>query len=382
MARPRTTHKETKCFQAYNDLLDDLREVGERHLGLDNGVEDELDIAEGIRNILHLLSAATDFYLEGDPDRPEFVKIVSPTRKIMGDNPDAIYYFSRLRGDRTYRVRGRKKEQCYISFTVHGRAEDGRLGAAAEPVLADVNDRAFEMDSDGSFEIIFSPDEHPGNWVKLDPTAASLLVRNYYELETAAAADPGIKVELSIECLDDVPVREPLSDGVLAARLADVAAFVRGATIDTFDMTQLEIPFVSRVPNELPQPSVFRQAGSDSWGAVDIAYAMCPFELEDEEALVMQGCLPACAFANVVLWNKWMQCFEFRDRRVSLNRKQIDLDADGRYRIVIAARDPGVGNWLDTEGHARGTIFWRFLLPEEQPEKPECRVVPLADLTG
>ena len=37
-------------------------------------------------------------------------------------------------------------------------------------------------------------------------------------------------------------------------------------------------------------------------------------------------------------------------------------------------------NWLDTEEHGRGTIFWRFLLPEGTPEKPECQVVPLSTL--
>jgi hypothetical protein len=44
---------------------------------------------------------------------------------------------------------------------------------------------------------------------------------------------------------------------------------------------------------------------------------------------------------------------------------------------VIAHRDPGVANWLDTEGHARGTIFWRFLLPDEDPARPVCEVVTL-----
>ena len=38
------------------------------------------------------------------------------------------------------------------------------------------------------------------------------------------------------------------------------------------------------------------------------------------------------------------------------------------------AQDPGLPNWLDTGGHRRGTIFWRFLLPDEQPETPRCRV--------
>jgi hypothetical protein len=91
----------------------------------------------------------------------------------------------------------------------------------------------------------------------------------------------------------------------------------------------------------------------------------------------MEGKLPACAFANVMLWNVHMQTLEYRFRRSSLNAAQIETGADGDYRIVISERDPGVANWIDTGGHRHGTIFWRFLLPDEQPETPRCRVVPV-----
>ena len=107
---------------------------------------------------------------------------------------------------------------------------------------------------------------------------------------------------------------------------------------------------------------------------------MAPFRVGPDEALIMEGRLPFCAFANVMLWNRHMQTLEYRDRRISLNRSQIVPEPDGSYRIVVAHRDPGLPNWLDTEGHREGTIFWRFLLPEGQPEQPRCRLLPLAEL--
>jgi hypothetical protein len=121
------------------------------------------------------------------------------------------------------------------------------------------------------------------------------------------------------------------------------------------------------------------QGGRDdvsAWHAVDNAYSMGPFVLKPDEALVMSGRLPKCSFANVVLWNRWMASFEYRGQRISLNRKQMKLEPDGSYRIVIAARDPGVPNWLASEGRPTGTIFWRFQLPQEQPEQPRAQVVP------
>jgi len=108
--------------KAFDTLLDTLREATETYLGPERGLVKEVDIVEGYRYLLHLFSAGIDFYLEGDQEHPAFVRMVSPTRKLGGDNPDAIYHFTRIREDRTYRITGRKGLECYLSFTIHGRA--------------------------------------------------------------------------------------------------------------------------------------------------------------------------------------------------------------------------------------------------------------------
>jgi hypothetical protein len=46
---------------------------------------------------------------------------------------------------------------------------------------------------------------------------------------------------------------------------------------------------------------------------------------------------------------------------------------------VVAARDPGVGNWIDTCGHDSGTALLRWLGAATHP-LPRCRVVPLDSL--
>lgn len=366
--------------EAFTALLDTLRDAALHYLVPERGVTMGIDTVEGYRYLLHLVSAGIDFYLEGDPDHPSFVGMVSPTRKLGGDNPDAIYHFAPIRGDRSYRISGRKGRECYVSFTVYGRTSEDKLGMAAEPALADMNDRKLATAPDGTYEIILSPDEHPGNWLKLEPGAASVIVRHYFELDRPAADDPTIRIELRIEPLPPTRARAPLTDDAVARRIRDVAAFVRGATLELISMAAVPVPFVSRTVNKLPKPSGFAASGQAAWGAVDVAYAMAPFHIEPDEALIMEGTLPPCAFANVVLWNKHMQTLEYRNRQVSLNRRQIRFEPDGSYRIVIAHRDPGVPNWLDTEGHTEGTIFWRLLLPEAEAGTPECTLVPLAEL--
>ena len=54
----------------------------------------------------------------------------------------------------------------------------------------------------------------------------------------------------------------------------------------------------------------------------------------------------------------------------------------GSFRMVIAHEDPGVPNWIDTEGRPFGMVFWRFFLPEGDVDTPKADVVKLADLRG
>lgn len=369
----------TTAGAAFKELLGSLGEVAD---WLDAQEMGEQDRAEGFRHIAHLLAVGLDHHLESDPDRPMFTRIVSPQRKIQGDNADAVYLWTAIRGDRAYRVRGRRSGEGYLSFTVHGSDPND---PNRERVIADVNHTALRHDDDGTYEITVSPepppDSHTGNWITTEPDAHSIVTRHYFEHVDPAAADPDVHVSLRIDPVVDPGPAPPWTEALLADRLAAVAGYVRSKTLGTTPPDQMgDIPFVSRTPNVLPQPFSFRDAGIEVLGAVDAHYSMGPYELGPDEALVMEGTIPAAAFVNVMLWNRHMQTYEYRSHQTSLNRQQLQLGPDGRYRVVIAHRDPGVPNWLDTEGHAAGSIFWRFFLAEERPSPIECAVVPISSL--
>jgi len=360
---------------AFDALLDLLREVGASHFSMARGIIDEANAAEGYRFVLHLLAAGAEHHLDGDPLRPLFQRIVSPSRKVLGDNPDALYYWTRIDGRRRYRVRGAIDGAVYTSFTVHGVDPDG---GSMERVISDVNDRQLTIDADGRYELTLAPEPHDGNWIRTEPDATAVITRHYFERPISIAADPLAGVRLRIDALDAVEPPPPWSDAAMAARLAAVAGYVRANTLGMPAPGQgPEYPFVSRVPNVLPRPTSFRASGAATLGAVDIHYAMAPFLLQPDQALVMEGRLPPCGFANVMLWNMHMQTLEYRSHRTSLNRAQMQLGAGDTFRIVVAHRDPGEPNWLDTEGHMIGIVFWRILLPETDAEEIRCSVVEL-----
>jgi hypothetical protein len=368
-----------RSTEALDALIAALQEIRDGYLLDERRFDDPLDVVEGFRYVTELLSGAAELFMEADPDHPQLRSIVTPVRKLQGDNPDSIYHFARIRGDRTYRVYGVRGEEAYVSFTIHAQAADGGFNGR---ILADVNDAGFVFAPDGSYEIVFGAEPHEGNWVRLDPGAHMLITRSYFSRARSAQNDPLVQVRMGIECLDPVPPPPPLDDATFAARMREGIAFLRQGTLGQpiAGRTDRPVPFLSEKTNTVGTPWSFRNAGVDAAGAVDIFYSMGRFELAPGEALVMRGTIPKCRFANVMLWNRHMQTFEYQFRRSSLNTEQILYEPDGGYAIVIAHEDPGVPNWLDTGGHRSGTIFWRYLLPETDPTVAQCRVVPVGSL--
>jgi hypothetical protein len=188
-------------------------------------------------------------------------------------------------------------------------------------------------------------------------------------------------VRIGIQRLDDAAPPPPLDDATFAGRLRDGVAFLRQCTVgQPLPGTPSPAPFMAAEPNRVGRPWSFRTAGVDAAGAVDIFYSMGRWNLGPDEALVMRGTIPVSRFTNVMLWNRHMQTLEYVHRQSSLNNAQIAYGTDGSYTIVVAHRDPGVPNWLDTGGHRTGTIFWRYLLPESEPVMAECEVRPVDGL--
>ena len=114
------------------------------------------------------------------------------------------------------------------------------------------------------------------------------------------------------------------------------------------------------------------------WAAGDAAYAMGTYRLGPDEALVIEGRSPKCSFWNICLWNPFLHTYNYDHGQVTLNGHQAAYEPDGSWRIVVAGRDPGQPNWVDTQGHDHGLIWFRWFHPEATPERPTATVVPLA----
>jgi hypothetical protein len=114
-------------------------------------------------------------------------------------------------------------------------------------------------------------------------------------------------------------------------------------------------------------------------GLGDILYGTGWFELEPDEAMLIELSAPDAVHWSFQLGNYWGEAIDFANYTSSTNGDQATASSDGRYRIVIAHNDPGVPNWLDTAGHREGMIFYRYHLAKSKP-MPTARVVKRSDL--
>lgn len=368
---------QTESRKALGELLDLLREVDARWAGPEWNLQGEADVVGAHRALMHMLEGGLLTYFESDSSRPRFRRIVSPTRKFTGDNADAIYFDAPVCPERSYRVRGRMDGAVYVSLTIECDAADGSMAKRTEGVI---NDSQFDVDAEGRFEIRLGGEPQERNWLGLAPGASRITTRHYYENERSAAADPTRNAALEIECLDPGPPPPAPDDASVAAGIRRVARFLRSRTLEQPPMAEAEQPpFVSRVPNQFPKPVT---PGHFGLAAFDAAYSMAPYVLGPDQALVISGRWPRCRCASISLWNRHMQTLDYANRTVSRNRAQTTLEEDGSFRMVLAHRDPGHPNWIDTEGRPFGLVFWRFMLPEGEIETPKAEVVPLAEISA
>jgi len=370
-----TSETPEAAAEAYARLAETLVEIEAKYICPERGMHTPEERAAGRYLVANALQHGFGVWFENDPKRPLFHRWLSPTKKLLGDNPDAVYYGAIVDPAGTYRIRGNLHGACYTSFAVEAGAMEGHL---SKGVVTTLNDDQFEVRADGSYEIVASPEPQPRNWLRLEPDAGSITTRHYWEWERSVAADPNFHVPLWIEPVEDPGPAPPMDDAAIAAGVQRVIHFVRGATLDFPELPPEVMPaWVSNEVNRF-DPGAYDESNAEiGYAAVDNAYLQARYEIGPDQALLMRGRFPRCRFANVVLWNHRLQTPPYRHRRVSINRRQVVYEADGSFEIAIAHRDFGHKNWIDSAGLPTGMIFWRFLLPEENVGHVETELIQL-----
>ena len=90
------------------------------------------------------------------------------------------------------------------------------------------------------------------------------------------------------------------------------------------------------------------------------------------------------SFMGFHLSNLWGESLDFESYQSNLNGHSMERDTDGKYRWVVAHRDPDVPNWIDTTGLDHGflTIRWTYETPPPEEDWPtlSCRKLPWSEI--
>jgi hypothetical protein len=327
---------------------------------------DPFDRAEGYRYLTRLVRLAAEKFVEhADPATPRFYRLSHETAKIGCDNPDNLYQNAAVSGRHEYRLRGTRGTVPYLGLgTYYGHYGSKERSGCSGYLEA----RDLQVGPDGRFEITLSSRKHPGNWLPMEPDTSMLIVRQTF-LDRARE----VPAELSIERIGAAGPPAPLRPDDLGQGLRDAASFVVGTAALFADWAA----GFARRPNELVALDPEVTAGAH--GDPNIFFYMGWWALGPDEALLVEATPPTCEYWNFQLNNVWMESLDYRYHRVHYNKQTAMYLPDGSFRLVVAHRDPGVPNWVETAGHARGTMGLRWVRAASHPQ-PRTRVVKLTGI--
>jgi hypothetical protein len=351
-----------EAWRFVRQMVDDLTK------SVEADAETELELLEGLRVLARATALSSELSLDIDPEAPWFFSMNTEARLIGGPAPDGEYFLTMIDGRHRYRVGGHRGTTAYLGFQVLAG-----VGLTPRRMGAYVSDRDLSVADDGGFALVLAAEEPTAaelagdRWVPIPVDSSAILVREYI-----ADRDSELPAQLTIEALDPAGSPPVPTDQGLAEQLAGMGWTI--AKLTTLHQT-IKPELLDR-PNRLVTAEAAELGSADT--TPDNLYMLGTFRLEPDQALILDLEPPATRYWSVTLENIWHECIDPRRRHSSLTNAGAVTDPDGKVRIVIAATDPGVDNWLDTGGRHRGFVTVRWL---DHPEAPSVitRVVPVAE---
>jgi hypothetical protein len=296
-------------------------------------IETEADLLEGLQYLAGCISACTHLAFDYDRDHPMLHSGTGPFTKMGLDNPDTLYFGTRVQPGKEYVVTGRRGTTTDLSFQMlGGEYTDDNVPASQ----AAFDDRELDIAADGSFE-----------WRVTPNMPSQLLIREVYNDWTAQR---GIVTIVRTDTAGTAP--PPLTRELIEKRYATA-----GKQLVQRVRTWLQFPqwFYLNIPvNTMVAPRLTPGGLATQYSSVG------HFDLTPDQAMVITLPVSDAPYLGFQLGSLWYISLDYINHQTSLNGSQAQADPDGNIRIVVSDNSPGVRNWVETLGHRRGYLQFRW----------------------
>jgi hypothetical protein len=296
-------------------------------------IESEADLLEGLQYLAGCIAACTHVAFDYDRDHPFLHTGTGPFTKMGLDNPDTMYFGTRVQANHEYLVTGRRGTTTDVSFQLLGGEYTDDNVPDSETAF---DDRRLDIASDGTFEWRFTP-----------TGPAQLVIREVYNDWSAQRGS------FAIARTDTVGTAPP----PLTRELIEKRYAVAGKQLIQRVKTWLQFPqwFYMNIPvNTMVAPRL-------TPGGLATQYSSAGhFDLAPEQALIITLPVTDAPYLGFQLGSLWYISLDYINHQTSLNATQAQADPDGKIRIVVSDQNPGVTNWVETLDHRRGFLQFRW----------------------
>jgi hypothetical protein len=337
----------------FSDPFTDAIAEAEKLVAAAPHIETEADLLEGLQYLAGCIAACTHLAFDYDRDHPFLQSGTGPFTKMGLDNPDTLYFGTRLHANHDYVVTGRRGTTTDLSFQLlGGEYTDDNVPASQ----AAFDDRELEIAADGSFE-----------W-RVRPTSPGQLVMR--EVYGDWSAQRGTLAIARLDTAGTAP--PPLTSQTIEKRYATA-----GKQLVQRVKTWLQFPqwFYLDLPvNTMVAPRLTPGGLATQYSSVG------HFDLRPDQALVITVPVSDAPYLGFQLGSLWYISLDYINHQTSLNNTQAQADPDGKVRMVVTDQDPGVTNWVETLGHRRGFLQFRWQRVSRQLTDADGPTVELVDI--
>ena len=313
-------------------LVDAIAEA-ERLVSEAPHIQTEADLWEGLQYLAGCIAGCTHLAFDYDREHPMLQSGTGPFTKMGLDNPDTLYFGTRVKPGREYVVTGRRGTTTDLSFQMLG----GEYTADnVPPSQAAFDDRELDIAADGSFQ-----------WQVTPTSPAQLVIREVYN---DWSAQRGTVTVARTDTAGTAP--PPLTRELVEKRYA-----VAGKQLVQRVRTWLQFPqwFYLNLPvNTMVAPRLTPGGLATQYSSVG------HYDLEPDQALVITLPVSEAPYLGFQLGSLWYISLDYINHQTSLNGTHAQADPDGMIRIVVSDANPGVTNWVETLGHRRGYLQFRW----------------------